>query len=292
MSYDDRCSSHVYPKLIKDWKLQPALFWPVSSLPPLMHPGLPSSLLSYQVFGKRKGYSKLAKGNHCEHYAKENADIIIKSKCLVIFLGGSDTTTVTLTWALSLVLNNPQVLKKAHEELDARVGRDRQVNDSDTKNLVYLQAIIKETMRLYPAGPILAPRESVTDCIVAGYYVPACTRLMINLWKLQSDPKVWPNPSEFQPERFLTSHQNVDVRGQNFELLPFGSGKRICIGINFSLQMMALTLGCLLHSFHISLPFDKPIDMTESSGLSNLKATPLELYISPRLPPHVYSQIN
>ncbi|GAB2224895.1 hypothetical protein Drorol1_Dr00005673 [Drosera rotundifolia] len=226
------------------------------------------------------------------HLPKENADIIIKSTCLVIFLGGSDTTTVTLTWALSLVLNNPQVLKKAQDELDARVGRDRQVNDSDTKNLVYLQAIIKETMRLYPAGPILAPRESVTDCIVAGYHVPARTRLMINLWKLQSDPKVWPNPSEFQPERFLTSHQNVDVMGQNFELLPFGSGKRICIGINFSLQTMALTLGCLLHSFHISLPSDKPIDMTESSGLSNLKATPLEVYVSPRLPPHVYSQIN
>ncbi|GAB2236799.1 hypothetical protein Droror1_Dr00026681 [Drosera rotundifolia] len=223
--------------------------------------------------------------NHCEHYAKENADIIIKSTCLEV-----RHDNVTPTWALSLVLNNPQVLKKAQDELDARVPRDRQVNDSDTKNLVYLQAIIKETMRLYPAGPILAPRKSVTDCIVAGYHVPARTRLMINLWK--PNPKVWPNPSEFQPERFLTSHPNVDVRGQNFELLPFGSGKRICIGINFSLQMMVLTLGCLLHSFHISLPSDKPIDMTESSGLSNLKATPLEVYISPRLPPHVYSQIN
>ncbi|KAL9255383.1 Flavonoid-6-hydroxylase-like protein [Drosera capensis] len=226
------------------------------------------------------------------HLPKENADIIIKSTCVVLLLGGSDTITVTLTWALSLLLNNPRVLKKAQDELAEHVGRDRQVNDSDTKNLVYLQAIIKETMRLYPAAPILVPRESVTDCIVAGYHVPARTRLMINLWKLQNDPKVWPNPSEFQPERFLTSHQHVDVKGQNFELLPFGSGKRICIGINFSLQMMALTLGSLLHSFHISLPSDEPIDMTESSGMSNLKATPLEVWVSPRLPPHVYTQMN
>ncbi|KAL9248452.1 Flavonoid-6-hydroxylase-like protein [Drosera capensis] len=226
------------------------------------------------------------------HLPRENADVIIKSTCLSLLLGGSDTTTVTLTWALSLLVNNPQVLKKAQDELDEHVERDRQVNDSDTKHLVYLQAIIKETMRLYPAGPILAPRESVTDCIVAGYHVPARTRLMINLWKLQNDPKVWPNPSEFQPERFLTSHQNVDVWGQNFELLPFGSGKRMCIGINFSLQIMALILGSLLHSFHISLPSGKPIDMSESSGLSNIKATPLEVWVSPRLPPHVYTQFN
>lgn len=226
------------------------------------------------------------------HLPLEKSDIIIKSTCLSLLLGGADTTTVTLTWALSLLLNNRRVLKRAQEELEEHVGRERQVNESDIQNLVYLQAVVKETMRLYPPGAILVPRESVIDCIVAGYHVPAGTRLLINLWKMQRDPRVWPNALEFQPERFLTSHQDVDVQGKNFELLPFGSGRRMCLAVNFSLQLIQFTLASLLHGFDINKPLNEPVDMTESSGMSNIKATPLVVCVSPRLPAHVYSQID
>ena len=88
-------------------------------------------------------------------------------------------------------------------------------------NLVYLSAIVKEIMRLYPAGPLSLPHESLEDCTAAGYYIPSGTRLLTNLWKLHRDPRVWQNPSEFQPERFLTTHKDFDVRGQNFEFMPF-----------------------------------------------------------------------
>ncbi|KAL6128220.1 hypothetical protein ACLB2K_071576 [Fragaria x ananassa] len=219
------------------------------------------------------------------------ADTILKATCLAVLLGGTDTTTVTLTWALSLLLNNPEVLKKAQLELDNHVGRERQVNESDLKNLAYLQAIVKETLRLYPAGPLSVPHESREDCSIGDYHVSSGTRLLINLSKMQRDPDVWDDPCLFQPERFLTTHKNVDVRGQSFELTPFGSGRRMCPGISLALLVTQLTLAHLLHGFEITTPSDEPVDMGESSGIANMKATPLEVLLTPRLHPKLYDII-
>ena len=196
--------------------------------------------------------------------------------------------TVTLTWALALLLNNPEALKKAQQELDQHVGRERLVKESDIKNLVFLQAVLKETMRLYPAGPLAVPHEAVQDCTIDGYDVEAGTRLLVNISKLHRDPKVWSEPCEFRPERFLTTHKNVDVRGQNFEYIPFGSGRRICPGISFAQQVAHLTLASLLHGFDITTSLDEPVDMCETVGLTNLKATPLDVLLTPRLPNQAY----
>ncbi|XP_038715770.1 cytochrome P450 CYP82D47-like [Tripterygium wilfordii] len=220
--------------------------------------------------------------------AGHSAHTTNKSTCLALILAASDTTMVTLTWALSLLLNNCDVLNKAQHELDSHVGRERPVNESDTKSLRYLEAIIKETLRLYPAGPLLIPHESMEDCSVAGYHVPAGTRLLVDVWKIHRDPHVWEEPHEFRPERFLTTHKDVDVKGHNFELIPFGSGRRMCPGVLFALQVLQLTLANLLHGFDFATPNDEPVDMTESSGLTILKETPLEALVSPRLQGHLY----
>jgi cytochrome P450 len=207
-----------------------------------------------------------------------------------LVIAGIDTTATTMTWALCLLLNNREALKKAQKELDLHVGRKRQVKESDIKNLVYLQAILKETMRLYPpAGPLSIRRESSEDCTLAGYHIPVGTQLLVNLSKIHRDPHVWSDPNEFQPERFLTSHKGVDVRGQHFELLPFGSGRRMCPGISLALQVIQLTLATLLHAFEIATPSDEPVDMTEKIGFTNMKATPLEVHFTPRLPTQVYA---
>ncbi|XP_004308852.1 PREDICTED: cytochrome P450 82A3-like [Fragaria vesca subsp. vesca] len=226
-----------------------------------------------------------------EFAGSRTADTILKATCLAVLLGGTDTTTVTLTWALSLLLNNPEVLKKAQLELDNHVGRERQVNESDVKNLVYLQAIVKETLRLYPAGPLSVPHESREDCTIGDYHVSSGTRLLINLSKMQRDPDVWDDPCRFQPERFLTTHKNVDVRGQSFELTPFGSGRRMCPGISLALQVTQLTLAHLLHGFEITTPSDEPVDMGERSGIANMKATPLEVLLTPSLHPKLYDNV-
>ncbi|KAL0449748.1 UNVERIFIED_CONTAM: cytochrome [Sesamum latifolium] len=205
-----------------------------------------------------------------------------------MILAGSDTTTVTLTWALCLLLNNQHTLRRAQEELDKHIGRERLVKESDLEKLVYIKAIIKETLRIQPPAPLLSPRESVEDCTVAGYHIPAGTRLIMNLWKLHRDPRVWDDPLEFQPERFPVKHKEVDVQGKHYELLPFGGGRRICPGISFALRVMELALASFLHGFEIEKFSNEAIDMRGSLGLTNMKATPLEVFLKPRLSPNLY----
>ncbi|KAK6237557.1 hypothetical protein QUC31_003026 [Theobroma cacao] len=219
-----------------------------------------------------------------------DADTINKATCLNLILAGSDTTMVTLTWALSLLLNNPRVLKRAQDELDMHVGKDRPLEESDISNLVYLQSIVKETLRLYPPSPIIGLRAALEDCTLStGYHIPSGTRLMVNAWKIQRDERVWPDPHDFQPERFLTSHKDMDFRGQTFELIPFGSGRRSCPGTSLALKMVHFILGRFLHSFDVAKPSKlEDVDMTESAGLTNLKATPLEVLVTPRLNSQLY----
>ncbi|XP_021749304.1 cytochrome P450 CYP82D47-like isoform X2 [Chenopodium quinoa] len=219
-----------------------------------------------------------------EKPSKYETDTIIKATCMALILAAADTTAVTLTWALSLLLNNKDILKKTQVELDTIVGSERQVEESDLKNLVYLQAVLKETMRLYPAAPLSVPREAISDCIVSGYNISAGTQLFVNLYKIHRDPRVWSDPLVFRPERFLTTSENYDVRGQSFEFMPFGSGRRICPGISFALPVMQFTLANLFHGFDISTPLDEAVDMTEGFGLTNLKTTPLEVILTHRLP--------
>ncbi|XP_015892303.3 xanthotoxin 5-hydroxylase CYP82C4 isoform X1 [Ziziphus jujuba] len=203
-----------------------------------------------------------------------------------LIIASTDSTYLTLVWALSLLLNHIQVLKTVQEELDIHVGKERWVEEADLKNLVYLQAIVKETLRLYPPGPLSVPHESMEDCYVSGYHIPKGTRLLVNIWKLHRDPRVWKsdNPEEFKPERFLSVHADLDVRGQkNFEYIPFGSGRRSCPGISSAMQMVPLILGRLLQGFNIHTPMNEPVDMTEGQGLTMAKAKPLLVMLNPRL---------
>lgn len=202
-------------------------------------------------------------------------------------IGGTDTSSVTLTWALSLLLNNRDTLKRAQEEVDLHVGRERLVQESDIEKLVYIQAIVKETLRLHPPIP-LTPREARDDCVVAGYHIPKGTWVFINTWKLQRDPRVWTDPLAFKPERFLTSHREVDVQGLHFELVPFGGGRRVCPAIAFALRTIHLALATLVHGFDIDTPSGKAVDMEGSTGSTYVKATPLEVCLKPRLCPQFY----
>lgn len=206
-----------------------------------------------------------------------------------LILAGSDTTMVSLTWALSLLLNNPQKLKKAQDELDAVVGKERHVDESDIPHLIYLQAILKETLRLYPPSPVIGLRAAMEDCTLSsGYFIPTGTRLMVNAWKIHRDQRVWPNPHEFEPERFLTTNKDIDMKGKNFELIPFGSGRRACPGASLALQVVHLALASFLHSFEVTKPSPEDVDMTESAGLTNLRANPLEVFLNPRLDSNIY----
>ncbi|KAJ0547820.1 putative cytochrome P450 [Helianthus annuus] len=215
-------------------------------------------------------------------------ETIIKATTLVLMWTGSESTAVTMTWTLSLLLNHPHILKGAQEELDIHVGREKWAEESDIKNLVYLQAIVKETLRLYPPGPLAGPHEAIEDCKIGGYHVTKGTRLIMNVWKLHHDPQVWSDPHEFRPERFLKEHSEINYSGQNFEYIPFSTGRRMCPATMFASNVLHLTFARLLQGFDLSTPMGKPVDMSEGLGLTLPKAEPLEVTITPRLSPELY----
>ncbi|KAI3408931.1 uncharacterized protein J3R85_019939 [Psidium guajava] len=219
-------------------------------------------------------------------------ETLIKATVVTIIVAGSDTTSLNLTWVVSLLLNNKHVLRRAQEEIDLRVGKDRWAQDSDIESMPYLQAIVKETLRLYPPGPLSVPHEAREDCTVTGYLIPKGTRIFVNVWKLHRDPRFWSDPEKFLPERFLTNHSGVDASGQHFEFIPFGSGRRSCPGAALALRATHLTLARLLQGFDLATPSDEPVDMTEGLGVNLPKATPLRVVLTPRLPPMLYEQLT
>ncbi|KAM3289093.1 hypothetical protein P3S67_017380 [Capsicum chacoense] len=209
-------------------------------------------------------------------------------ECGSMVLVASDTTAIHLNRVMATLLNHRDAMKKVQEEPGTNVGRNRWVEESDIKDLVYFQAVVKETLRLYPPAPLLAPHESVEDCIVQGYHIPKGTRLWVNTMKLHRDPKIWSNPDTFDPERFLTSQAVVDVRGQQYEFIPFGSARRSCLGITYATQVTHLAIAYLLQGFDFRTPSDEPLDMKEGLGMTMRKEDPIEVFITPRLPSVLY----
>uniref|UniRef100_A0A0E0KJA7 Cytochrome P450 n=1 Tax=Oryza punctata TaxID=4537 RepID=A0A0E0KJA7_ORYPU len=187
----------------------------------------------------------------------------------------SETTAITIEWAMSLLLNHPEILKKAQAEIDASVGNSRLVTANDVPQLSYLQCILSETLRLYPAAPLLLSHESSADCAVSSYHVPIGTMLLVNVVAIQRDPMVWKEPNEFKPERF----ENGESEG--LFMIPFGMGRRKCPGETLAFQTIGMVLGTPIQCFDWSRVDGVKIDMTQGSGLTNPKAVPLEAMCKP-----------
>jgi flavonoid 3'-monooxygenase len=210
-----------------------------------------------------------------------------------LLVAGTDPTSITVEWAVAELIRHPDILKQAQEELDNVVGRDRLISESDLPRLTFLNAIIKETFRLHPSTPLSLPRMASEECEVARYHIPSGTELLVNLWGIARDPALWPDPLEYRPARFLPggSHENVDIKGCDFRLIPFGAGRRICAGLSWGLRMVTLTTATLLHSFDWELPAGQTPDklnMEEAYPLLLQRAVPLMVHPVPRLLPLAY----
>ncbi|KAH7665211.1 Flavonoid 3'-monooxygenase protein [Dioscorea alata] len=217
----------------------------------------------------------------------------IKALLLDMFVGGTDTTSSTVEWALVELIRHPDILAEVQKELDSIVGRSRLVKDVDLVNVPVLQAVIKETFRLHPPVPLLIPHTASEACEVAGYYVPKDATLLVNTWTIGRDPEVYPRPLEFDPSRFLPGGKqaDVDLKGSHMELMPFGSGRRICVGMRLGLRMLSFLVANLAHGFDWALPNGlKPEDlnMDVEFGLTLERTVPLVARPIPRLDPKAY----
>jgi cytochrome P450 len=217
---------------------------------------------------------------------------------LDIIAGGTDTAAITLEWALAELLRRPDAVAATTAELDRVVGRGRWVTERDMPALPYLDAVVKETMRLHPVAPLLVPRRSREDTVVGGYDIPVGARVLVNVWAVARDPASWPDaPEEFRPERFLAGGgaEDVDVRGAHFELLPFGAGRRMCPAYNLAMKEVAAALANLVHGFTWRLPdgvAPEDVSMEEFFGLTTSMKVPLVAIAEPRLPEHLYADVD
>jgi cytochrome P450 len=160
------------------------------------------------------------------------------------------------------------------------------VAEDDLANLKYLKLVIKETMRLHPAAPLLLPREATKTCKILGYDIPKGTKVLVNAWSISRDPKHWEDPEEFKPERFESGM--VDFKGTNFEYIPFGSGQRMCPRMTFAEASMEIVLAVLLYHFDWELQEgqkSEEVDMTEKMGLMVGRKNDLYLQAVVRVPP-------
>ncbi|KAF6166239.1 hypothetical protein GIB67_031023 [Kingdonia uniflora] len=199
-----------------------------------------------------------------------------------IVVAGPDTISITIEWVMTEIMKHPNIMKEVHKELEKVVGRNTQVEEYHTPKLHYLNAVVKETLRLHPVGPILIPHRSSESCIVGGYTIPKDTNVHVNVWAIQRDPEIWENPLEFKPERFLSGTGKSDCSGNDFTYMPFGSGRRVCAGISLVERMLPHVLASMLHLFEWRLPEGTDLDLTEKFGIVMKKATPLIAIPVPR----------
>ncbi|KAL0360001.1 UNVERIFIED_CONTAM: Trimethyltridecatetraene synthase [Sesamum radiatum] len=213
----------------------------------------------------------------------------VKALAQNLLVGATDTSATTIEWAIHEILKHPQTIKKAKEELDMVIGRNRWVERKDYSQLPYIDAVIMESMRLHPLATLLAPHYAMDDCKVAGYDIAKGTTVFINTWSIGRDPNSWDSPLEFLPERFL--NKEIDIKGSNFAMLPFGSGRRRCPGYSLGLRVVRTTLANLLHGFEFKLVEGmnpKDISMEEEYGLTTHPKNPLSIILEPTLPDHLY----
>ncbi|XVF02651.1 hypothetical protein REPUB_Repub04eG0192700 [Reevesia pubescens] len=202
----------------------------------------------------------------------------LKALVLDMFVAGTDTTAATLEWTMTELARHPELMNKAQEEVRSIASKAGKVDEIHLQHLHYIKAAIKETMRLHPSVPLLVPRESMDECVLDGYKIPAKTRVLINTYAIGRDPNSWEYPLEFNPNRFEDT--NVDVKDQDFRFLPFGGGRRGCPGYTFGLATVEIALARLLFHFDWALPEGvgtDDVDLNEIFGLATRKRTPLVL---------------
>ncbi|XP_050215714.1 cytochrome P450 98A2 [Mercurialis annua] len=205
---------------------------------------------------------------------------------------GMDTTAITVEWTLAELIKNPRVQQKVQEELDRVIGLERVLTEADFATLPYLQCVAKEGFRMHPPTPLMLPHRANSNVQIGGYDIPKGSNVHVNVWAVARDPAVWKNPKEFRPERFL--EEDVDMKGHDFRLLPFGAGRRVCPGAQLGINLVTSMLAHLLHHFHWTPPDGvrpEEIDMSENPGLVTYMRTPLHSVPTPRLPSHLYKRV-
>ena len=217
------------------------------------------------------------------HKVTELFTTISKTEIDCLCFAAIETTLWSIEWGVAELVNNPEIQTRIRNELDSILGKGNLVSEPDTYNnkLPYLSAFVKEVMRLHMAIPLLVPHMNINHAKLAGYDIPAESKILVNAWWIGNNPKLWEQPEKFMPERFLNG--KIEASGNDFRFLPFGAGRRACPGIIIAMPLLSIVLGRLVQSFELFPPAGvKTIDMAETGGQFSLRiATHYNVVVKP-----------
>ncbi|PHU28278.1 Berbamunine synthase [Capsicum chinense] len=231
------------------------------------------SFCAYMLFLKFLYFRKLEFCNQDFVYNKFPSNPVKE-----LLSAGSDAITSTIEWAMAELIKNVDSMKKVQEELEIELSDSDYPKESQLLQMSYVQACVKETLRLHPPVPLLLPHRAIETCKIMSYTIPKDTQILVNVWAIARDPSIWEEPEVFRPQRFLSS--DMDFKGNDFEFLPFGAGRRICPGLPMAAIEVPLVLASLVHFFDWELPHGKcaaELDMTAKFGVTLQKKEPLLL---------------
>ncbi|XP_047967694.1 ferruginol synthase 1-like [Salvia hispanica] len=197
---------------------------------------------------------------------------------LELLVGGAETNMTVIEWIMQELVSHPDKIAKVKAELKSVMGDEKVLDESKISKLPYLQAVVKESLRLHPPAAMLVPRKAESDQVVNGYLIPKGTQVLVNEWGMGRDPKIWKNPLSFEPERFLD--QKIDFKGQDFELIPFGSGRRVCPGMPLANRILHTVPATLVHNYDWKLERPNASDDEAKGvflGFSVRRAVPLKI---------------
>ncbi|KAH6757575.1 hypothetical protein C2S51_038723 [Perilla frutescens var. frutescens] len=208
-------------------------------------------------------------------------DDTIKALICDMFAGGTESASSAVDWTMVELVRNPRVMAKVQSEIRQAFGGRKTIEESEIRNLKYLKVVVKESMRLHPPNALI-PRSCGEEMEIDGYHIPQNSAIVVNAWLLGRDPSHWREPERFEPERF--EGNPIDFLGNNFEFIPFGSGKRICPGMAFAVANVEFVLAQLLYFFDWKLPpgvRPADLDMTEADGFAASRKCALNLIATP-----------
>lgn len=186
----------------------------------------------------------------------------IRDEAITLFLAGHETTAVALTWTFYLLSQNPDVEARLHEELDTVLG-DNDPSPEDYSKLDYTYRVFKEAMRLYPPAYVMG-REPVEDTQVGVYHIPKKSMILLSPYLVQRDPRNFPDPERFDPDRWLPENCSGLHK---FAYFPFGGGKRLCVGEPFAWMEGVLVVATLARQWKFRVDPTHPIGFTPAVTL-------------------------
>ncbi|KAL0715636.1 hypothetical protein Bca4012_064958 [Brassica carinata] len=273
--------------IIKSFALSQKLFFANTCLTWLEKLGI--SLFKKDIMDVSNGFDELLERILVEHEEKPEEDKDMDMMDLLLEASREENTEYKVTrkqikslfmWTMAETINNPNILERLRGEIDFVVGKSRSIQETDRPNLPYLQAVVKEGLRLHPPGPFLV-RRFQESCKIKEFYVPGQTILLVNVYAIMRDPDLWEDPDEFKPERFLnssrSSEQEEEIKEQAFKYIPFRSGRRGCPAVNLGSIFVGMAVGMMMQCFDWRINEHGEVSMEEViAGISLTMARPLK----------------